>query len=101
MLELGAFTRSGHEGVGAAAAGLGISLLLVIGDFAGDVRRGAISAGMDEGTIVIYPRGAHDTLINNLLDAVGSNDVILVKGSRAMRMERIAHALINDKERLP
>jgi len=27
--------------------------------------------------------------------------VILVKGSRAMRMERIAQALINDKERLP
>jgi UDP-N-acetylmuramoyl-tripeptide--D-alanyl-D-alanine ligase len=93
MLELGAFTRSGHEEVGATAAGLGVGLLLVIGDFAGDVRRGAISAGMDEGTIAAYPRGAHDTLINDLLDVVGPDDVILVKGSRGMRMERIAHAL--------
>ena len=101
MLELGDFRAEGHQQVGAAAADLGVGLLFVIGDFAGDVRRGAISAGMDEGTIVTYPRGAHDTLINNLLDAVGSSDVILVKGSRAMRMERIAQALINDKERLP
>jgi UDP-N-acetylmuramoyl-tripeptide--D-alanyl-D-alanine ligase len=93
MLELGAFTRSGHEEVGAVAAGLGVGLLFVIGDFAGDARRGAISAGMDEGAIVAYPRGAHDTLINDLLDVVGPDDVILVKGSRAMRMERIAQAL--------
>ncbi len=57
------------------------------------MRRGAISAGMDEGTIVAYPRGAHDTLINDLLDVVGPDDVILVKGSRGMRMERIAQAL--------
>ncbi len=93
MLELGAFTRSGHEEVGAAAAGIRVGLLFVIGDFAGDARRGAIAAGMDEGAIVAYPREAHDTLINDLLDVVGPDDVILVKGSRAMRMERIAQAL--------
>jgi UDP-N-acetylmuramoyl-tripeptide--D-alanyl-D-alanine ligase len=94
MLELGAFTRPGHEEVGAAAAGLGIGLLLVIGDFAGDVRRGAVSAGMDGEAIIAYPKGAHEELIHDLCDKVGAGDVVLVKGSRAMRMERIAEALL-------
>jgi UDP-N-acetylmuramoyl-tripeptide--D-alanyl-D-alanine ligase len=93
MLELGAFARPGHEEVGAAAASLGVGLLFVIGDFAADVCRGAVSAGMDARAIATYQKGAHDAMIRDLRDAVGPGDVILVKGSRAMKMERIAHAL--------
>jgi len=93
MLELGDFTRPGHEEVGAAAAVLGVDLLFVIGDFAPDIRRGAVSAGMNGGAIAVYPKGAHEALIEDLEHAVRPGDAILVKGSRGMKMERIAHAL--------
>ncbi len=94
MLELGDFRAKGHQQVGAAAADLGVGLIFVIGDFAPDVRRGAISSGQDEGAIFTYPKGAHDVLIHDLLGVIGPGDVVLVKGSRGMRMERIAHALL-------
>ncbi len=93
MFELGTFARPGHEEVGAAAAQLGIDLVYVIGDFAGDVRRGAVSAGLNEATIFTYPKGGYDELIRDLSRALGPGDVVLVKGSRAMKMERIVHAL--------
>lgn len=93
MLELGDYTKAGHEEVGAATARLGIDRLYVIGEFADHVRRGAVSVGMDENAIAVYPKGAHDGLVNDLLDTVGRGDVVLVKGSRAMKMERIALAL--------
>jgi UDP-N-acetylmuramoyl-tripeptide--D-alanyl-D-alanine ligase len=94
MFELGNFARSGHEQVGAAAARLGIDLVYVIGDFAGDVCRGAVSAGLNEAAIFTYPRGGYDELIGDLSGVLEPGDVVLVKGSRAMKMERIAHALL-------
>jgi UDP-N-acetylmuramoyl-tripeptide--D-alanyl-D-alanine ligase len=94
MLELGDFTRPGHEQVGAAAARLGIDLVYVIGEFAEDVRRGAVSSGQNKVTIRTYPKGDDDTLTHDLLGIVRPGDAVLVKGSRAMRMERIAHALL-------
>jgi len=94
MLELGDFRTEGHEEVGAAAADLGVGPIFLIGDFAQDVRRGALSSGQDEGAIFIYPKGAHDALIGDLLRIVRPGDVVLVKGSRATRMERIAQALL-------
>jgi UDP-N-acetylmuramoyl-tripeptide--D-alanyl-D-alanine ligase len=94
MLELGDFRRDGHEQVGAAAADLRTDLIFAIGDFAPDMRRGAVGSGQDEATIHTYPKGAHDALIADLERNVRSGDVVLVKGSRGMKMERIAQALL-------
>jgi UDP-N-acetylmuramoyl-tripeptide--D-alanyl-D-alanine ligase len=94
MLELGDFTRSGHEAVGEAAARLGIDLVYVIGDFADDVRRGAAQAGRNEGTVRTYPKGRQDDLMHDLLGTVRPGDAVLVKGSRAMKMERVAQSLL-------
>jgi UDP-N-acetylmuramoyl-tripeptide--D-alanyl-D-alanine ligase len=94
MLELGDFRRDGHEQVGAAAADLRTDLIFAIGDFAPDMCRGAVGSGQDEGTIRTYPKGAHDALIEDVQQTVRPGDVVLVKGSRGMKMERIAHALL-------
>ncbi len=94
MLELGDFTRAGHESVGETAARLGIDLVYVIGDFAEDVGRGAARAGRNEGTVRTYPKGSQDNLTRDLLGAVRPGDAVLVKGSRGMRMERVVQALL-------
>jgi UDP-N-acetylmuramoyl-tripeptide--D-alanyl-D-alanine ligase len=94
MLELGDFSEAGHAQVGEAAAAARVGYLFVLGDHADDVRRGALASGQNEKTIFIYPVGAHDRLIDDLRAIVRPGDVILVKGSRGMRMERIAEAML-------
>ncbi len=94
MLELGDFSRTGHAQVGEAAASAHVRYLFVLGDHASDVRRGALASGQNEKTIFTYPVGAHDRLISDLRAIVRPGDVILVKGSRGMKMERIAEAML-------
>ena len=87
MRELGELARCEHEKIGRLAANLGIDRLLVCGDHANDVARGAKSQGMSAHQIV----AADDceTLIAILDCWIQPNDLMLVKGSRATRMERV------------
>lgn len=86
MLELGAESAALHEQFGRQAARCGIDRLLVCGEFAGDVARGALAGGLPLHQIAcceplesLYP----------VLDCwLSPGDVVLVKGSRGMRMER-------------
>ena len=94
MLELGDYRLTGHEQVGAAAAASGIGYLFVLGDHADDVRRGAVGSRQDERTVFTYPAGDHERLIGDLKEILRPGDVVLVKGSRGMRMEKIACALL-------
>jgi UDP-N-acetylmuramoyl-tripeptide--D-alanyl-D-alanine ligase len=94
MLELGDFSQAGHEAVGAAAARAGVGHLFLLGDHSADIARGAAASGPDERVIFTYPKGTHDRLIQDLVGIVRPGDLVLVKGSRGMKMEKIANALI-------
>ena len=87
MLELGARMAECHRELGRAAATTGIDFLLAHGEQSGHVTRGALDAGMDKDNL------AHSQDIDELLaaldDRLEPGDVVLVKGSRAMRMERV------------
>ena len=87
MRELGELARCEHEKIGCLAANLGIDRLLICGDHANDVARGAKSQGMSSHQIV----AADDceTLIAILDCWIQPHDLLLVKGSRATRMERV------------
>ena len=86
MLELGPESAALHQQVGRQAARCGIDRLLVCGEFANDVARGALAGGLPLHQIAcceplesLYP----------VLDCwLSPGDVVLVKGSRGMRMER-------------
>ncbi len=91
MHELGPETVSGHRAVGEYAAALQIDYLVTVGDLAGEIARAARDAGLPGARIGVFDdnRGA----IAFMRDFVKSGDVVLVKGSRAARMEEIVASL--------
>jgi UDP-N-acetylmuramoyl-tripeptide--D-alanyl-D-alanine ligase len=91
MYELGPETVSGHRAVGEYAATLQIDYLFTVGDLAGEIARAARDAGLPGTRIGVFDdnRGA----IAFMRDFVKSGDVVLVKGSRAARMEEIVAPL--------
>jgi UDP-N-acetylmuramyl pentapeptide synthase len=85
MGELGAQSDAGHTEVGQAAAALGIDQLITVGEVAATISRAASAAGLDNSVNVASPTEAADLLS----DAASAGDLVLVKGSRSARMERV------------
>lgn len=95
MLELGKASEALHREVGAEAIGMGVDKLYVLGDFAVEVAAGARESGLNNSDVIICTGGAVEMgrLIENELRA---GDVLLVKGSRGMKMERVVEYLKNE-----
>jgi len=94
MLELGPTTAELHAEVGAYVAAQSIDTLIASGPLARNLARGARTAGMTAvQETVDAPAAAAE-----LLALVRPGDVVLVKGSRGMRLERVVQAL-RDRER--
>jgi len=91
MGELGDEADSAHREAGALAARLGIDALFALGAHAGLVCEGAVSAGLapDCATAV----ATHEEAAERAAERAGPGDWVLVKGSRAMKMERVVRAL--------
>ncbi len=100
MLELGKHTEEEHREAGRATAKVA-SILYTIGPRAEFIAKGAIEAGMREDRIVVY-RSLIEA-IEPIIDIISDTDIILVKGSQSMRMERLVEAIMahpEDKEKL-
>jgi len=91
MLELGEQSASLHHEVGRAAAESGIEELFVFGNFASEIAEGAREGGMGDSHINEYDD--MEALQRTVEEEIKAGDVLLVKGSRGMRMERIVEYL--------
>ncbi|MEW6156769.1 MAG: UDP-N-acetylmuramoyl-tripeptide--D-alanyl-D-alanine ligase [Verrucomicrobiota bacterium] len=89
MAELGAHSESAHQAVGAAAATAGIDRLVAIGNMASSTAGSARAAGMN--AVEIFADVAE--AIPALRQWLRPGDLVLVKGSRAARLERVVEAL--------
>lgn len=89
MFELGEAAPELHRQVGAEAARLGVSHLFSMGAHAGAMIEGA------QGVQTVYTHQAEtpQTLVDDVIRLVKPGDILLVKGSRGMRMERVIDAL--------
>ncbi|ORJ62463.1 UDP-N-acetylmuramoyl-tripeptide--D-alanyl-D-alanine ligase [Geothermobacter hydrogeniphilus] len=96
MLELGDESERLHQEVGAFAAKY-CDLLLLLGDMAEAMARGARDAGLSARRVRIA--ASHEEAVSCLGRALRSGDRVLIKGSRGMRMERIAEGLSAAKPR--
>jgi UDP-N-acetylmuramoyl-tripeptide--D-alanyl-D-alanine ligase len=90
MLELGRYERQGHEMVGVRAAQV-VDELITVGPLARMIAEAARQSGLPSRAIVELS----DTqeAVEFLKDRLGAQDVVLVKGSRGMHMDRIVATL--------
>jgi len=91
MKELGDFAESYHTECGRAVAENKFDMLLVWGDCAKYFALGAGSAGLNNDNIKLF--NTKGELSSFLADAIDENDVILIKGSRSMKMEDVVRAV--------
>ena len=90
MLELGEFEERGHRIVGARAAEVARHLVTV-GERARWIGEEALRAGLPEAVLTTLENS--DQAVEFLRGEVGSGDVVLIKGSRAIRMDKIVSEL--------
>ncbi|HTS17135.1 MAG TPA: UDP-N-acetylmuramoyl-tripeptide--D-alanyl-D-alanine ligase [Verrucomicrobiae bacterium] len=87
MLELGEWTQSAHGDVGAMAANCGLSLLVTVGQSARLIAQAAVEAGME--THRVMPLGTAEEAGEAIHTLAHEGDLVLVKGSRRLQLERI------------
>ncbi len=92
MLELGKLTEEGHRQVGQKVKELEIDYLFIIGKRAKDISRGAQEVGFPEDNIFSFSFTNEAGLF--LQNKLKEGDIILVKGSRGMKMEKIVYEIM-------
>ena len=91
MLELGESGRAAHRKVGKHAAGV-VDRIITVGDLARDIAEAAVvEGGLPAGCVVRCSSNAEAA--DAVLAGIRDGDVILVKGSRGMRMETIVESM--------
>jgi UDP-N-acetylmuramoyl-tripeptide--D-alanyl-D-alanine ligase len=88
MSELGEESERGHREVGEAAAAFGIDELIAVGATGAEMAQAARRVGLEKSTSVANAEEAAELLRKT----VSSGDLILIKGSRSARMERVLEA---------
>lgn len=91
MGELGDEGDEAHRETGRLAGSLELDELFLVGPMAELVAEGACEAGLAEGCIHVF--NDHESLARSLHTRIAKGDRVLIKGSRAARMERIIEAL--------
>jgi UDP-N-acetylmuramoyl-tripeptide--D-alanyl-D-alanine ligase len=90
MLELGDYARRAHTRLGEQAAEAGLDLFVAVGPESARAADAARAAG--KGDVRHFPDSQAAALF--VVSAVRSGDLVLVKGSRGMKMERVVEALL-------
>ncbi len=97
MAELGDTSRASHEDIGEYAAGSGLAGLVAVGEEAAPLLAGAARVRSWHGEELAVPDGA--AALDALANLVKPGDVVLVKASRAARLEGVAADLLREADR--
>ena len=91
MGELGESADDAHRQAGEWVAELGIDFLFAFGEQSARVAEAARAAGMDSARV--HTGSEHAAVAQEIAALLQTSDWVLVKGSRAMQMEKIVEAL--------
>jgi UDP-N-acetylmuramoyl-tripeptide--D-alanyl-D-alanine ligase len=97
MAELGAISRASHEDVGEFAARAELAGLIAVGEEAAPILAGARRVRSWTGEALAVPDGA--AALDALANQLKPGDVVLVKASRAARLEGVAAELMQGAAR--
>jgi UDP-N-acetylmuramoyl-tripeptide--D-alanyl-D-alanine ligase len=90
MLELGGISDEAHREVGRQVAALPADELIGVGR----AMQGAVEAAREAGLGEARHLTTFEDTVAHLLKRLTARDLVLVKGSRGMRMERVVDALV-------
>ena len=97
MLELGGYSEEGHREVGKYLAKMEIEKLITVGECSRDIGRGAKEAGMSEDNVFHF---ADTTSAGQFLQEImKEDDLVLIKGSQGMRMEKIVREVMAEPQK--
>ncbi|MBN1290923.1 MAG: UDP-N-acetylmuramoyl-tripeptide--D-alanyl-D-alanine ligase [Candidatus Latescibacteria bacterium] len=89
MLELGEGSEKAHREIGRLFGSLGINMLCFVGKSADFYAEGAWESGMHPDDVIIYDHV--DDAVEFIENVKCPGDIILVKGSRALGMEKVVN----------
>lgn len=92
MLELGKESVAMHKEIGGLIPESNFNMLLTIGDRAKDIARGAIAKGFPKKLVKHFEN--QQDLLCFLAENVCIDDIVLVKGSHGMHLERVVDSLL-------
>lgn len=92
MLELGQYSEAEHKKIGELVVSSGIDYLICVGERAQDINRGAEGAGMNPDKIFHFDNSEEAGRF--IQDRIETGDLILVKGSQGVRMEKIVKEIM-------
>ncbi len=91
MLEMGEWAYRAHLGVGKYAAEKGVDMVVTVGENAQDIAVGALGGGVPKNSVKSF--SDNDSACEFIKKIISDDDVVLVKGSRGMKMEQIVEEL--------
>jgi UDP-N-acetylmuramoyl-tripeptide--D-alanyl-D-alanine ligase len=91
MLELGAETVPAHREAGFMVAEIGANAFLALGEHAGEMSEGAVEAGLPADRVTIVT--SHEEMAHKIGEQMRAGDLILLKGSRRIGLERVIESL--------
>ena len=96
MLELGAWSVRAHSEIGRLTVKSGIDFLITIGEKSKNVTAAAIKSGLDKDNSQHFDDS--EQAAKKIKAFIKSGDLVLIKGSRGMKLEKILHALQGEKK---
>ena len=97
MLELGDVSEEAHAKIGEQLAGLPIDMLVAIGDEAAYIKKSAEKFGLSNECTKHFSSAKEAA--EYLKDQIQEEDIILVKGSRGMKLEKLVEKIIDEPHR--
>ncbi len=96
MLELGAYAEDEHVSLGQTVKKLNIDYLVAVGPLSQHIKVGAIDAGMTKDRVFHFDSSQQAGLF--LQKRIKQNDILLIKGSQGVRMEKIVKEIMAHPE---
>ncbi|MDI6821724.1 MAG: UDP-N-acetylmuramoyl-tripeptide--D-alanyl-D-alanine ligase [Actinomycetota bacterium] len=92
MLELGEITDVSHFELGKFVKEVGVNTLITVGERSKRIAEGALQSGMDSKEVISCDTSTEAArILNRMLE---QGDIVLIKASRAMKLEEVADSLL-------
>ncbi len=98
MLEIGRFSTSEHKKIGQIIAREKIDILITVGLRSQSTAEQAIDSGMAQKRVFHFDNS--EKAVEKAREYLDKGNLILIKGSQGIRMEKITRALLKEEERV-